>query len=132
MTDTMDTFLAHYGIKGMKWGVRRDRGSRPISKREQKEINRRADAQKRRRVLSDKDLDSLVKRLDQEKKLKTLVDDDIRPGKTATQKLLGNVGTKVIGAVVTGLVAYSVQQAFTRSGFNLSDAVKLMPLKPKK
>lgn len=130
--DTVDDFLAHYGIKGMKWGVNRSKGSRPISKREQKQINKRADAQKRRRVLSDKDLDGLVRRLEQEKKLKSLVDDDLRPGKTATQKLLGNVGTKVVGAVVTGLAAYGVQQALTRSGFNLADAVKYMPLKPKK
>lgn len=27
MTDEVDNFLAHYGVKGMRWGVRRGRGT---------------------------------------------------------------------------------------------------------
>ena len=26
MTDQVESFLAHYGVKGMKWGVRKPRG----------------------------------------------------------------------------------------------------------
>ena len=25
MSDNVDTFLSHYGVKGMRWGVRKDR-----------------------------------------------------------------------------------------------------------
>lgn len=31
MTDNADDFLAHYGVKGMKWGVRKDRKARASS-----------------------------------------------------------------------------------------------------
>lgn len=106
--------LKHYGVKGMKWGVSRASGSNGRTKREQKEVNRRVDAKKRRRVLSDKDLDGLVKRLEQEKKLKTLLDDDLSPGKNFANQITRNAGSKVLTAVAAGAGMYVVRGVLTK------------------
>lgn len=121
-TEVTDEFLAHYGIRGMKWGVKKGivnpRNQR--TNRENQTRSDRKDALKRRQVLKDKDLDSLVKRLEQEKKLKTLLDDDLAPGRTASKKLLANVGTKVIGTVVAGASVWAVKTAL-EGGFKKSN-----------
>lgn len=108
-----DDFLAHYGVKGMKWGVRRGvvKPGKQRTSREDKVRAKRKDAQRRRQTLKDKDLDQLVKRLEQEKKLKSLLDEDLRPGRTAAKKLLSNSGTKVAGTVLAGAGVWAVKTA---------------------
>ena len=86
MAEDVDNFLEHYGVKGMKWGVRRGviKSGKERTSREDKVRAKRKDAKRRRQVLSDKDLNGLVKRLEQEKKLKSLLEEDLAPGRTAT------------------------------------------------
>lgn len=113
----VEEFLAHYGVKGMRWGVKRGVVN-PRNQRTNKE-NRvrstRKDALRRRQTLSDKNLDQLVKRLEQEKKLKNLLDEDLAPGRTATKKLLANAGTKVAGTVLAGAGVWAVKAALDGS-----------------
>lgn len=108
MTEVND-ILEHYGIKGMKWGVR----NKP-TKREAVIRNQRATVAARRRHLSDGDLKNFIERLSNEKKLKTLVDEDLTPAKAATKKILSASGQKVATGLVTGAVAYGLKALFTK------------------
>lgn len=75
----VDRFLAHYGVPGMKWGVRRKRSK-----------SARSTASK----LSDTELKKRVTRLEMEKKYVTLT----------TQKSQGDTSTMKKGAAVVGSV----------------------------
>lgn len=117
MAETTDDFLEHYGVKGMKWGVKKGVVNARMARtnKEDKVRAKRKDAKRRRQVLSDKDLDGLVKRLEQEKKLKSLLDEDLAPGRTATKKILANAGTKVAGTVLAGAGVWAVKAAIDGS-----------------
>lgn len=130
MAENVDDFLTHYGIKGMKWGVKKGVVNSRMARtsKEGKVRSQRKDAKRRRQTLKDKDLDQLVKRLEQEKKLKNLLDEDLAPGRTATKKLLANAGTKVAGTVAAGVGVWAVKTAleggFGKSGFADKDVAK--------
>jgi hypothetical protein len=126
MTEDVEDFLAHYGVKGMKWGVKRGivKSGKERTSREDKIRAKRKDAKRRRQVLSDKDLDGLVKRLEQEKKLKTLLDADLSPGRTVTKNLLANAGTKVAATVLAGAGVWAVKTAL-EGGFKNGSVVDL-------
>ena len=130
MAEDVEDFLAHYGVKGMRWGVKRGvvKSGKERTNKEITTRNKRKDAKRRRQVLSDKDLDGLVKRLEQEKKLKNLLEEDLAPGRTATKKLLANAGTKVAATVLAGAGVWAAKTAleggFAKSGFVDAAATK--------
>ena len=121
--------LQHYGIKGMKWGIRRTeeqlaraRGSLASSKSnltsrvdkalgrssaERAERNRRAKVRKNVRTTSDEDLRKEVNRLELEKKYKSLSDEDLKPGRSMVKKFLKSTGGRVITSAAIGSLAYA-------------------------
>lgn len=110
---TVDSFLAHYGVKGMKWGVRRSRAAR--AKAAAKDMKRTEDYQKRY---------NLTKSEAQRRQ---------RTAKTVRNKMAKQLATKAaVGVAVTvgaHVVARQLGQQSVRnrsvSTLNSSETVKI-------
>lgn len=106
-------YICHYGIKGMKWGIRRTEAQlrrvrgKLDSDNNKKEISRRKQVNKNRRTISDESLRKEVSRLELEKKYKNLVEEDIHPGRTAVTKFLKSTGGRVLSSAAIGSLAYA-------------------------
>lgn len=107
-------FLVHYGKKGMRWGVRNKRTIKRRSRKETRVRKARQQMLDRRRQISDNDLKTFVERLNNEKKLKTLINEDLKPGRTVTKKILSTTGQKIITTAAAGAAVVAVQYAVQR------------------
>ena len=135
MVKTADDVLAHYGILGMRWGVRRDRGKDGrVGSKKAKTPDQLAKAQrksdsKNRRQLSDKELLEKIGRLEREKKLRELTRAEVTRGRHASNEILKDVGKRVAVTVASAAVIYGIRAALQG---NFSPSELADALKPKK
>lgn len=88
--------LEHFGVQGMKWGVRKR------SAKEEKERAKRFKAVKNRRTLPDEEIKARIERIQAEKKLKQLVEEDLTPGRAVAKRIMSDSGQKVARNAVAG------------------------------
>lgn len=95
--------LEHYGIKGMRWGVRRKRGS---SGRVSSDYSSVKKLQKKKlSQLSNDDLQKIKKRMDLERDVKSA---SPNPGKKLVNATLGKYGNQVVGGLISAAAGATV------------------------
>jgi hypothetical protein len=115
-----DEELAHHGVKGQKWGIRKrsTRGGTPASKRkpvtDDKKEEHDAHAPKKKSVkdLSDAELKDSISRLQMEKQFKQLTAPEIQAkSKSVVKDILAESGKSVAKQVITNIASSYLQQA---------------------
>lgn len=124
--------LAHYGILGMKWGVRRDIGADGLVKTGGADAaikSERKQVSAARRHLSEGELKKAVERLQTEKKLRDLTNEDVSPGRTTATGILKQIGKSSLQAAGTAVATYAIK-AVLEQKFDIKEAAKF--IRPKK
>jgi len=157
MLDDVDNFLEHFGIRGMRWGVRTkgtrsgDSGGTPAGKhvpepkveKPPKRLSERQVKRERQRLLvkhrtiSDEDLKKTIDRLTNEKKLVDMLQEDLMPHRKKARKLTNEIltetGTKLVKNVALGAGSGLVVRSLGRHRKSSKAAEFITPfLKPKK
>ena len=113
-----DNVMQHHGIKGQKWGVRRfqntDGSLTTAGKQRASEAKKRTDS-KNRGTLTNAQLKAKIERLQMEKQLRELTNQEVNSGKVCTQKILKDVGSRVLTTVATGAILYAGKAAVSGS-----------------
>ncbi len=107
----MDNTLIHYGILGMKWGIRRTpeqlaRARRRSTTDELHEDYKKAHTSKSIKSMSDAELRNRLNRLQMERQYSQLSESSVSKGKDYTQKII-KAGTTVATVTTTALTIYN-------------------------
>lgn len=110
--------LQHHGIKGQKWGVRRfqnaDGSLTTAGKQRASATKKRTDA-KNWGTLTNAQLKQKIERLQLEKQLRALTNAEVHSGLVYAQKILKDVGSKVLTTAASGALLYAGKAAITKS-----------------
>lgn len=147
--------ISHYGILGMRWGVRKQPNggkARTGSPQDQttgyepknpgigeggeppkigsSSVSDRKSAVENRRSLSTSEIKERIDRLKLERELKTLTNENLSPSKTVVNKILSESGQKVAKGVVAGAATYAIKAALEKK-FDPVQAASYIAPKPK-
>nr|DAP30391.1 MAG TPA: Structural protein [Caudoviricetes sp.] len=131
--DSVDDVLAHFGVKGMKWGVRKKRPSASKSRlTNQHGDYKHAHSTTPNHKLSNKELQRRVNRLNLEKQYRDLT---AKPQSKYRKKLgekyaenFANVTMKIAGAAAGAAAGYAMKALLDKAvsgGFDASSAEKI-------
>lgn len=111
----IDDFLSHYGIKGMKWGVRR---SRKELARAEKALDQALKKNSPTDVLSNDQLRQLIDRMNLERQYRTLATEtqQQKKGRAFAKKLLADVASSQLTRVAKAGAAVQVEKALLGQG----------------
>lgn len=103
-----EDYLMHYGVKGMKWGVRKaDSGIRAKRKKE-KILKSPRKLKKHQNEYTQKEVEDAIKNIERDQRLDTLQQNKISKGKKYADTILSYV--KLVGVTAAtagaGVVAY--------------------------
>jgi hypothetical protein len=107
MSNDIDDFLEHYGVRGQKWGVRRSESARAINS---KTPTARAKAKR----MTDEDLQKSIKRMELEKRYVDLNKQTSNAGKQYAKGVLDQVGKGAATIVVTTVLAATIGRAIEK------------------
>ena len=107
----MDNTLIHYGILGMKWGIRRTpeqlaRARRRSMTDEPHEDYKKAHTPKSIKSMSDAELRNRLNRIQMERQYSQLSESSVSKGKEYAQKII-KAGTTVAAVTTTALTIYN-------------------------
>ena len=127
--------LIHYGVLGMKWGVRKDGGSRGSNSNSNRNARKAAKSKvltikKNRSTLSDKQLDKQLDRLKKEKQLKDLTEEEYEPVKKFVKDVMSKSGKKIAVAAVTAAVPTAAKVAVDSKNQNAQQKLPGIDVKP--
>lgn len=105
----LESYLAHYGVKGQKWGVRRSKKQLARARASQKTAYKSSPSK-----LSDTELKRRVSRMETEKRYLDLNPITARKGKDYTSKLMSTAGSVAVSTAVGAVTAKVVKDAITK------------------
>lgn len=112
-TDDLELFLAHYGVKGQKWGVRR----------RQSQASKDHATNRKLAAMSDQELQQRLNRIRMEKQYKDLEKSKIKKGHDTAKTVLA------VGATVNTAIAFSKSPAGKAIASKIRKEQTLMPLR---
>jgi len=111
-----ETFLAHFGVKGMKWGVRRKQKV-PASSDAQKSLDVRAKAKKgKARSLTNAELQLAINRMNLEQQFKRLAVNERPPVQRWITSTLLEVGKREVQVAIGKKVATTIAKKVATGG----------------
>lgn len=104
---TKSNELKHYGVLGMRWGIRRDKSSSGGSRRSSDYFGK---SRKSIKNMSNNELRSRINRMQLEKQYKSLRSEMYHPARRFVAKMLKDVGGQMAKDVVQNSAGYAVNK----------------------